>query len=67
MHVKVTLTDAMTTNHEPAGGWHVDDDGYLHIRGHMHGEGNIATYAPRTWVCVEWIGKKQRVDEFTIH
>lgn len=53
MTIRVTTTSLDVPGGEftDANGWHVDDDGRLHIT--KSGGGNIATYHASAWATVE--------------
>lgn len=72
MRVTVHITpvdrdDEDVLNFPNAGGWHIDDHGHLHIKGPMHGDGNIATIRHDVWRGVaKSADETQRVDEITV-
>lgn len=53
MAIRVTVTspDIPDGNFVDATGWHVDDEGHLHIT--KSGGGNVATYHATAWATVE--------------
>jgi len=54
MDVEVTLTnDKLPAKFVRTKGYHVDPQGYLHIRGM---QGNLATYAPGQWCSAALVG-----------
>ncbi|OHD15031.1 MAG: hypothetical protein A2Y38_25795 [Spirochaetes bacterium GWB1_59_5] len=56
VRVLPSINDRFDIFHDNATGWHVDDDGRLHIRGKRGSDGaagNIATYNKDMWFSVE--------------
>lgn len=49
MTITVHRTTGGTVTLDAEAGWHVDEHGYLHIRGTA---GNTATFAPTAWAFV---------------
>jgi hypothetical protein len=45
------ITKETSRTFPDATGWHVDENGYLHIT--VQGNGNCATFHPTTWMSVE--------------
>lgn len=46
--IKVYTSDESTYDIDAATGWHVDEDGYLHVKG-APGTGNLATFHRNIW------------------
>ncbi|MCO4257398.1 hypothetical protein [Pseudarthrobacter cellobiosi] len=51
IHVSPTNASIPVRSFTEATGWHVDDDGRLHVT--KSGGGNIATFHPTAWATVE--------------
>lgn len=52
MAIRVSSEDG-SWDHLDATGWHIDELGFLHIRG-KDGKGNVATYHSARWT---WVGR----------
>lgn len=46
--ITVETTDGATFDIDAGTGWHVDEDGYLHVKG-APGTGNLATFHCNVW------------------
>lgn len=45
------ITNSTSRTHPEGTGWHIDENGYLHIT--VTGNGNCASYHPSAWWSVE--------------
>lgn len=55
MAIRVNTHSTGIDRFNAATGWHVDDNGYLHVI--EAGKGNLATFHPSAWQSVERVGE----------